>query len=121
MKFKTHNDKEINVDNTGFVGYVKMNYKDLTRCFGESDCFDNDKSDAEWIIEFEDGIVATIYNYKDGKNYCGNKGTPIEKIEMWHVGGVNEEALKHVVTALDEYTINALRKITRPIKTEKTT
>ena len=29
----------------------------------------------------------TIYNYKDGINYRGLLGIPVEQITHWHVGG----------------------------------
>jgi len=40
--------------------------------------------------------VATIYNWKDGPNYCGAEGTPVKKIMDWHVGGRSADALARV-------------------------
>lgn len=48
---------------------------------------DGYKTDVEWIIEFNDGAVATIYNWKDGKNYCGEEGLEPHEIKEWHIGG----------------------------------
>lgn len=87
MNFKTHNQKKINTCCTGLVGYVDVDYKTLVKKFGKPHGSDGYKSDAEWEIEFEDGKVATIYNYKDGKNYCGRDGMPKTKITNWHIGG----------------------------------
>ena len=82
------NDNSIDIGGTSYAGIVTANYSLLVERFGQpSDSFDNYKSDAEWQIEFEDGSVATIYNWKDGKNYLGPDGLPIEDITEWHIGG----------------------------------
>jgi hypothetical protein len=57
---------------------------------------DDYKSDAEWAFEFEDGTIVTIYNYKDGFNYCGEDGTPLKYITDWHIGGYSEDAVTRV-------------------------
>jgi hypothetical protein len=77
------------VGGTSLQGYIRTSYADLVGCFGEP-THDGDgyKVDAEWVITFADGVVATIYNWKDGPNYCGEDGTPVEFIREWHVGGV---------------------------------
>jgi hypothetical protein len=59
------------------------------------------KSDAEWLLR--DTVTheyATIYNYKDGKNYMGKDGLPVEQITDWHVGGVTHLALQLVLEAI---------------------
>ena len=48
---------------------------------------DEYKTDVNWGLEFEDGTIATIYNWKNGKNYCGERGLPVEDITEWHIGG----------------------------------
>ena len=89
MKYKTHNDKEICTDGTWLQGHVYCSYETLVSLFGEpSEHYDDYKCDAQWVIEFEDGEVATIYNWKNGINYCGVKdGIPTEKITEWNIGG----------------------------------
>jgi len=76
------------VNMTSLQGYIRTSYADLVGCFGAPTCDgDGYKVDAEWIITFADGVVATIYNWKDGPNYCGEDGTPVEFIREWHIGG----------------------------------
>jgi hypothetical protein len=76
------------VGGTSLQGYVTTTYADLVQTFGEpTRDGDGYKVDAEWIITFADGVVATIYNYKDGRNYCGEDGLAVEDITEWHVGG----------------------------------
>lgn len=73
---------------TSLQGYINTNYATLVGCFGEPTCDgDGYKVDAEWIITFADGVVATIYNWKNGKNYCGEEGYEVEDITDWHIGG----------------------------------
>ncbi len=97
MKFKTHNDKIIETNSTSLVGVIKVPYYELIKMFGEPMGGDGDKTDAEWEIEFEDGTIATIYNWKDGKNYNGDSGIPTEKITNWHIGGFTAEAKYNVL------------------------
>ena len=68
------------------MGIIKRDYATIVKTFGEP-TKGFDKTDAEWHIRFDDGSIATIYNYKDGINYNGERGTPVEHIKEWHVGG----------------------------------
>jgi hypothetical protein len=90
MKYKTHNDKEIDTNWTSLIDVICVNYSKIVEKFGESNCGDGYKEDANWDIEFEDGKVATIYNYKDGINYNGENGMPTEEITEWHIGEKEE-------------------------------
>jgi len=86
------NSDDISCSGTCFVGTLFVSYKTITDKLGEpSDSYDDYKSDAEWHLEFEDGTVATIYNWKDGKNYCGDEGLELEDIEEWHIGGRTQQ------------------------------
>ena len=86
MQFKKAPQSLIN--GTCLQGYINTSYRDLVECFGEPHCDgDGYKVDAEWMLRFEDGTVATIYNWKDGKNYCGEDGLAVEDITEWHIGG----------------------------------
>ena len=87
---------------TSLQGYVEVTYATLKRVFGAPTCDgDGYKVDAEWLLKFADGTIATIYNYKDGKNYCGAKGTPKTKITNWHIGGNDQRAVYRVQEALE--------------------
>ena len=97
MKFITHNDEQVNANGTHLQGYVDANYAQLLGKLGKPHDGDGYKTDWEWNIEFEDGTVATIYNWKNGPNYGGDflEITP-DMIREWHVGGFNSEALENV-------------------------
>jgi len=101
MEFKTHNDKlYIDTDGTHLQGKVIVDYPLLKKLFGKPTPSDEDKSDAEWEVEFEDGVVATIYNYKDGKNYKGKEGIATTKLTNWHIGGKDQKAVDNVVNLI---------------------
>ena len=86
-------------------GRITATYAKLVEVFGKPTLFSGGKIDAEWVILFESGTIATIHNYKDGRNYYGAKGTPTEEITEWSVGGHDNQrdehgALAHVYAAL---------------------
>ena len=102
MKYLTHNDTVIDARGTSLQGYLTTTYAELLAAFGPSSTeFDSSKSDAEWEIEFDDGTVACIYNWKNGVNYCGPKhGTPVQEITEWNVGARNPAAVVLIEQAL---------------------
>jgi len=96
MKF----NKTIEANGTHLQGNVGATYQELVEVFGEPIRHESDgtthmsnKVDAEWRISFEDGTVATIYNYKNGLNYLGAEGKRVTQISMWNVGGYDERAV----------------------------
>ena len=96
------NKPTIDVNGTHLQGYINCSYDDLTSVLGyplESG-FDDYKSDAEWDIQFDDGTVATIYNWKNGKNYCGEHGLNLCDMTQWNVGGRSKQALEKVMELL---------------------
>ena len=82
------NSDDIKISGTCFAGEITSSYANIVDKLGEpTSSFDNYKSDAEWHIEFADGTVATIYNWKNGRNYNGESGLATEDIMVWHIGG----------------------------------
>jgi len=90
---------------TGLVGHVTTTYDDLVKAFGRPDR-DADKCTAQWIIEFSDGTVATIYDWKEPE-------TPM-KAYAWHVGGKDHRAVQLVAACLvpGQHTINRTDALT---------
>lgn len=85
--------KNANPHMTGLQGYVHATYDELVSVFGEPDLRDGDKVTAEWCLEFEDGTIATIYDWKMGETPRG--------LYRWHVGGYDARAAWLVQTTLD--------------------
>ena len=82
-------------------GYTLSTFQNIIDKLGKPHCNgDAYKSDAQWNLKFEDGTVATLYNWKDGKNYCGADGLNVEDIIEWHIGGFSHDAVDKVEEAL---------------------
>lgn len=88
MNYQTHNDAVIDVNFTSLQDCITADYEVLCAMFGEPMNGDGRKVDAEWHILFPDPeIVATIYNWKNGRNYRGPDGLDTKDIKDWHIGG----------------------------------
>jgi len=102
MEYKTHNNAQINPTGTHLQGYLNAGYNELVRAFGYPQGSDGYKVDAEWTIKFSSGEVATVYNWKNGINYCGASGLHASQITHWHIGGFSEEVVDLVKSALGQ-------------------
>lgn len=100
------NDLTTNTNGTHLQGYINATYDELTEALGyplESG-FDDMKCDAEWTIEFDDGLVATIYNWKNGKNYLGADGLNLCDIKQWNIGGNSLRVVQKVLDIINAKT-----------------
>lgn len=86
-------------------GAIDTSYADLVACFGQPNCNGDDyKVQKEWMIKFEDGTYATIYDWKEGDNYCGKgQGTHYTNVTDWHIGGMSYDSVIAVEQAMSEY------------------
>lgn len=100
MKYYTHNQMGIDYNFSCLQGHIDISYHQLVDAFGKPTDGDGYKIDAEWVIKFEDGVVATIYNWKNGYNYLGDEGLPVQMIDTWHIGGFSQDAVSHVTEVL---------------------
>ncbi len=85
MKFQTHNDSpSINTNMSSLQGYIQATRAQLERVFGEPEEYDAEsKVTTYWAVQFVDGTVATIY---DWKRY--EQGAPTaDEVYDWHIGG----------------------------------
>lgn len=93
MKFVTQEQtNRIDISQTSFVGKLGASYADLKRVFGNPDQIDNDKSKVMWCIRFEDGEVATIYDWKQDK--------PAKDVMSWHIGGKSSVVIDRITSAV---------------------
>ena len=87
---------------TFLQGKVNAKFTTIVRLFGKADypsgC--GHKTDKEWIIQTPYG-VATIYNWKNGKNYLGENGLKAREITTWNVGGHNIETFNFIKMYFD--------------------
>lgn len=90
---------------TWLQGKIVCTYADLLRVFGPPrggpDYRNGDKVTCEWNIKFEDGTVATIYDWRESQ-------TP-KALYDWHIGGFSERSTELVLKAIAEY--NSMVKI----------
>lgn len=82
--------KDINASGTHLQGTILTTYDKLVKVFGEPDFLskDGDKVTCEWDIQFSDGTIATIYDWKEYE-------TPLH-IYDWHIGGKSSDAVDRV-------------------------
>jgi hypothetical protein len=100
MKFKT----DAAFEPSCLQGHVDISYQELCEVFGNPNSNgDGYKVDAEWQIKFADGTYSTIYNYKTGRNYCGEQGMDVEDITYWHVGGMGKQSLWSIMEAIQDH------------------
>jgi len=88
MKFT----KDANPNGTHLQGYVTTDYNTLVDVFGEPDRRNGDKVTAEWCLEFEDGTLATVYDWKMYETPYGQY--------QWHIGGDRRSAVDRVQECL---------------------
>jgi hypothetical protein len=103
---------------TRLIGNVTCPYEVLKSLFGRPRFLPDGKVDCEWTLRLTtpsadpdadeddfDTHYVTIYNWKDGYNYCGTQCTPIHLITKWNIGGPKkgwrgEEIVREMVAGL---------------------
>jgi len=96
--------KEAFENKTHGQGNIRADYATLKKVFGKPtiECGNGDgKIRKEWIVKI-DGIICTIYDWKQGKQYRGYR--PLKNAE-WSVGGSHPISRRLVQGVIDEYKI----------------
>ena len=92
MKFTNQTDGNM----TSYKGEFLITYAELVEIFGQPNhgpnTADLDKVTCEWELQFEDGTIATIYDWKEFR-------TPMGEYE-WHIGGHSMTAVDRVVDCI---------------------
>ena len=89
MKFTTAPTGK--ADGSSLKGYISATYDQLKEVLGKPQYISTDpysKVTCEWVLEFEDGLIATIYDWKMG-------ATPLDVYD-WHIGGHSSEVVERV-------------------------
>ena len=86
MKFTTEADANM----TSLQGYMPARYEQLVAVFCEPEA-GGDKTTVEWCLQFADGTVATIYDWKEYETPMG--------LYSWHIGGRSQKAVDRVTQA----------------------
>ena len=104
MKFKLVKQQSGKANFTSIQGYITTTRDDLVAVFGEPNPVDfiDDKITTEWIIEFADRTIATIYDWKRGE-----LGAPKDdEVYEWHIGGHRASSFKNVKLVFGESVVN---------------
>ena len=93
------------ISGTHGIGSILARYEDIVAVYGKPFTrLPENKMDVQWIVEAKHG-VATIYNYKNGKAYLGEKGLDVRAIKEWHIGGSGHgrAVFKEIQTSIHDY------------------
>jgi len=91
MNYTTH---DVDTNGSFLQGQIICPFSLLVTLFGEPHEGDTQVSDAFWSVLFDDGVTATVYNWKNGRNYCG--GPEVEHITKWNIGGYEKAAVDNI-------------------------
>lgn len=109
-KFKLSTDWS-KCNGTCLRGHIDISYDELCAVFGTPTLSDGHKTDAEWIIVLDDETVATIYNYKDGRNYLGPDGLDTQDIRDWHIGGHDHTVIATICKIITEHREERIKEL----------
>ena len=101
----------VNTNLTCLQGEIHLSFQDLVDIFGQpEDISSTGKSDVQWAIEI-DGVVATIYNWKNGPAYTGDDSIEVESIHDWNIGGHSQSAVMIVLNAVKKYVYEGIKVV----------
>ena len=101
----------VNTNLTCLQGEIHLSFQDLVDIFGQpEDVSSTGKSDVQWAIE-ESGVVATIYNWKNGPAYTGDDSIEVERIHDWNIGGHSQSAVMIVLNAVKKYVYEGIKVV----------
>lgn len=86
----------LKANGTCLQGKVRTTFSELEKTFGEP-LYPNSgdgKVVCEWVLEFEDGTIATIY--------CWKLATAPQYEYDWHIGGHTEKAVECVKSIIQK-------------------
>ena len=91
---------------SGQGGNLRVDYATLKKIFGKPSVDNKNgrgcKIRKEWIISI-DGVVCTIYDWKQGYSYTKPKGGMPLKDTRWSVGGSHRISFRLVQGVIDSY------------------
>ncbi len=83
---------------THLQGYVRIPVSTLIDHFGAPEYL-NEETTAHWIIDFDDGTVATVHIHKPVEYGLAPCSVPLT-VYRWHVGGKSHAAVFYVAHVL---------------------
>ena len=99
-------DEHTGTNGTHGQGDIVIEYDKLVEVLGEPLHSDGYKSQCEWVVEFNPKNsprqIATIYDWKLGKQYLGEEGVDKEDNKYWNIGGFNNIVVKYLASLFDQ-------------------
>ena len=92
MNTFTTNDSASKMNGTHLQGYIETRYDHIVERLGEPE-HTSGKTNVQWLIEFDDGLVASLYDWKLNNLPTGPY--------RWHVGGHNDVVVSRLAAILD--------------------
>ena len=102
MRRKQTMEPTTNINRTCLQGSIFASFKELLKTFGPPHTKGRwgRKTDVEWAFKFSDDTIATLYNWKNGRNYLGSDGLELNDIYEWKVGGRDKKAVSRLLERL---------------------
>jgi hypothetical protein len=88
MTITFENNPRVSINGTCLQGYIETTYDELVKVFGKPTELGDYKITVEWILQFSDGTVASIYDWKLSETPMG--------VYNWHIGGKSQHAVNLV-------------------------
>jgi len=92
MSITFENNSKVSINGTCLQGYIETTYDELVNVFGQPTELEGDKVTVEWILQFSDGTVASIYDWKLSETPMGTY--------RWHIGGMSQRAVDLVTDCM---------------------
>jgi hypothetical protein len=83
------------ITNTFLVSEIDLSFIDIVKKLGPASAksFDS-KVRARWVLKFEDGNIATIYDWKTAGD--------IKKVGTWNIGGKSKKVVPYIYQIFDK-------------------
>ena len=98
MSITFENNPKVPINGTCSQGCIETTYDELVKVFGEPTEFEGGKVTVRWILQFSDGTVATIYDWKLLETPMG--------VYNWHIGGMSQRAVELVTQTFDQVSVH---------------
>ncbi|MBF0392690.1 MAG: hypothetical protein HQL38_08400 [Alphaproteobacteria bacterium] len=93
----SHVTRKTVIDPASIRPYDKLvvSYEDLEAVFGDPRPAANG-ADVVWVVTFDDGLIAAVYNWRNGLNHLGPNAPPIHQLTNWTIAGTSRDCVHRI-------------------------